>query len=89
MEYTFDRFKMKGVSIMKNNELKAVIDDDLEPLLQSLGVYEDVLAGKSQCAFCNDILTIDNIEAILPIENEIGIICNRKACMAKLFTEGA
>lgn len=39
----------KGVSIMKENKVKAVHDDDLVQLLQSLNVYEDVINKKCKC----------------------------------------
>ena len=56
---------------MKNKEMRAVHDDDLESLLKSLNVYNDVGTGKFKCLFCQNKITIENIDAIVPYNNSV------------------
>lgn len=41
-----------GADFVKDNEMKAVHDDDLVQLLNSLGVYENIIHGDYTCLFC-------------------------------------
>ena len=70
---------------MKNKEMRAVHDDDLESLLKSLNVYNDVVAGKFKCLFCQNKITIENIDAIVPYNNSIQFTCDNPECHLKLI----
>lgn len=72
---------------MKDNSIKAVYDADLEALLTSLGVIDDVKAGKFQCIFCGESIRIENIDGIIPRGNEIVFSCNAPACRLKLISK--
>lgn len=78
----------KGVSIMKENKVKAVHDDDLVQLLQSLNVYEDVINKKCKCLFCKELITLDNIDSIVPYDNEVCFTCDKDECHKKLISGG-
>lgn len=75
------------VSIMKDNSIKAVYDSDLEALLKKLNVYDDVTAKKCHCIYCGTTITVDNIDGIVPNDNEVVFSCNTPACRAKLLEE--
>ena len=66
---------------MKNNELLAVHDDDLTTLLKSLEKYDEVIAGKCACIFCEKQIELDNIGAIVPGDKKIVFSCNANACL--------
>lgn len=72
---------------MNHNSIKAVYDADLEALLTSLGVIEDVCAGKFHCMFCGEPINMDNIDGIIPHHNDIAFSCNAPACRLKLISK--
>lgn len=72
---------------MKDNSIKAVYDADLEALLTSLGVIDDVKAGKLHCVFCGNTINLDNLDGIIPHNNEVVFSCNAPACRLKLISK--
>lgn len=74
-----------GAKIMKDNNMQVVHDNDLQSLLNSLGVYNDVMRGKYHCLFCDNIITTDNIDSIVPHEGTIQFTCDKIECHAKLI----
>lgn len=70
---------------MKENKMKVVHDKDLKTLLQSLGVYENVIEGKFECLFCGDKISFENIDSIVPYEESIQFTCDKLECHAKLI----
>jgi hypothetical protein len=77
--------KKWSASIMKNGTVKMVHDDDLVNLLKSLGVYNEVASGKFRCLYCGQIITIDNLNSIVPFEQQIGFTCDARDCQEKLI----
>ena len=73
------------VNVVKDNQMKAVHDNDLKKLLESLGVYENVIAGNYQCLFCGRIITLDNIDSIVPHKQSIQFTCDHSHCHLKLI----
>lgn len=74
-----------GAKIMNNNKMKAVHDKDLEKLLKSLNVYDDVVNRKCTCLFCRNIITLENIDSIVPYEQTIQFTCDNTDCHTKLL----
>ena len=70
--------------MVNDNTIQAVHDDDLEDLLRSLGVLDSVLARDHQCLFCNELIDLNNIFGILPINNEIVFCCNKPKCRIQM-----
>ncbi|MDF2485673.1 MAG: hypothetical protein K0R46_1841 [Herbinix sp.] len=70
---------------MKNNELKAFNDDDIVKLLKSLQVYDDVISGNKNCIYCNEKMSLINIDAILPIDHRVEFSCSDSECHNKLL----
>lgn len=70
---------------MKNNQLNVVHDDDLIKLLKSLSVYDSVVNGEHKCLFCDNVITLDNLESIVPHEGTIQFTCDATDCHAKLI----
>lgn len=77
--------KYTEAKIMKNNKMKAVHDNDLESLLRSLNVYEDVISGKFSCLFCNNLITLNNIDSIVPFKGSVQFTCDKQECHSKLI----
>ncbi|WP_289747786.1 hypothetical protein [Thomasclavelia cocleata] len=74
-----------GAKIVRENKMKAVHDKDLENLLKSLHVYESVVNGEYKCLFCNEKITLDNIDSIVPYEESIQFTCDKLMCHQKLL----
>ena len=73
---------------MKDNRLQAVHDDDLSSLLVSLGVYDQVSNGLCLCRFCQNVITFDNLGAIIPLNGEIVFSCDSPICMKSMAEVG-
>ena len=74
---------------MKDGAIKAVYDSDLVGLLRALDVYDEVIDGKSHCIYCKDVITIDNLDSIVPMCNQIVFTCNSPSCRFNLLTKEA
>ena len=73
---------------MQNSSLKAVHDDDLESLLNSLGYLEKVHNGNCTCNFCGNTITIENLGAIFPLCGKVCFSCGDALCMKQLVEGG-
>lgn len=81
--------KEGGAKIYMNESLKAVHDDDVEQLLQSLNMLDPITKGECKCIYCNEIITLDNIAAVVPLDKGIHFVCNNNSCYGKLLLEEA
>jgi len=64
--------------------LQAVFDDELEALLKNLDLYNSFAAGKLGCAFCRDVITWENLNAVFPDGGIVKVGCTRPSCVAAL-----
>ena len=80
----FNNFRLKA-KIVKDNQINCVYDDDLEKLLKSLEVYDNVISGKYNCLFCQKTISVDNIDAIVPHNGTIQFTCDCEECHKKLL----
>ena len=69
---------------LKKEAVKAVHENDLNNLLVSLGIFEDIVAGHHTCVFCSCPINLENIGAIVPEGGGIKVICENVACIYKL-----
>jgi len=65
--------------------LDAVHDDDLDEFLESVGELGRVNRGEAKCAFCRDVITRDNLNAIFPDSGMVKYSCTRPVCVMRLF----
>lgn len=63
--------------------VKAVYEQDLMSYLDSLGVLEKVKEAKAKCMHCGQIITIENLDAIVPKKGEVHFVCWNKECAGK------
>jgi hypothetical protein len=71
---------------MDKQTLKAVHDDDLEAVLRGLGIYGDFVRGKLRCAFCGDVITMENLHSLFPDSGAVKCTCSRPACVDALLS---
>ena len=55
---------------MERHLLKAVYDDDLIEFIESIGIKRAIEKGQLRCHVCNEIVTIDSLQAIIPLEKD-------------------
>jgi hypothetical protein len=73
----------------KRVELKAVYDQDLERMLANLGILDKLVAGELKCAVCECQVGLDNLGAIFPDGDEVGVACDNDRCIRIIVTRGA
>jgi len=61
--------------------LRAVHDDDLDTLLESLKLSRDLEAGRLRCRVCGTQMTRENLLALLPDYDAISLVCSNPACL--------
>ena len=69
---------------MEKKILKTVHDQDLEKLLDKLGILDAIRKEEKKCKFCESVITLDNIHAIFPESGDIKIVCDNPKCIRKL-----
>lgn len=74
-----------GADIVKDNKMKMVLDNDLAHLLKSLNVYDGVLKKEYKCLFCDDVITVENIDSIVPYNGTVQFTCDKPLCHMKLI----
>ena len=74
----------------ESEKINAVFDKDLEKVLRDLMLFDDLIQGKIRCVFCNQVITMDNLEYIFSKEDKIVIGCSDRNCksMLKSFING-
>lgn len=77
---------MKRRADAKTGTLRAVHDDDLEKVLDALGLLEDVKAGRTRCAVCHDPVNLDNLHAVFPDGGDVKVTCSKPECVKLLLT---
>lgn len=68
----------------KKARMKLVDDQGLEGYLASLGILDDVRHGKIKCKSCGFVITMENLEAILPKDDSILLVCSNPKCLSNL-----
>lgn len=73
--------------IKRKIKVNAVLDSDLEHLLQKTGEYERIIEGHVRCKNCDSVINIQNIGIIVPNleDDKIPFIfyCERIDCTQK------
>lgn len=61
--------------------IKGIYDPDLERVLRQLAIYDELLSGKMRCAVCRNEVTLENLGAVFPRENQICATCDSPHCI--------
>jgi len=69
---------------MNKDKLKSVYDQDLEVLLNKLGVLGKFKRRKLKCSFCKSVITMDNLHSIFPRSGSIKYACDNADCIKEL-----
>lgn len=66
----------------KKSKIKAVFEADLIQYLVSLGIHDDILSGSLRCKYCGTGITLDNLQALIPDEDKIILVCSSAKCIS-------
>lgn len=68
---------------MKENKIPAIYKEDLQKLLGSLNEYEPIINCQRHCIVCSKIITLDNLQLIIPRAGDIiEYVCNDTSCIS-------
>lgn len=68
-------------------KIHAVSDNDLDGLIENLGLVESLEKELLFCSYCGKKLSRENIGCIYPLENEIRLCCDTLSCLEKTLEE--
>ena len=69
---------------MNKEKLKSVHDEDLERLLEKLGILGKLKHRKLKCTFCKTIVTLENLHSLFPQSGAIKLVCDKIECAREL-----
>lgn len=74
--------------LTKDDHLKAVYSSDIDAFLAKLEVLEQFNQGEFACKYCKEVITRNNLYAIVPMPNKnIDMCCSRPDCVLSLSEE--
>lgn len=65
----------------------AILEDDLDWLMESLNLKAQLKSGKLKCSHCKLALSKSNIASIYPISGDIKVTCEAKSCINKTLDQ--
>ena len=71
--------------------VRAVHDEDLEKILEGLGILNKFKQGELKCKFCNNTITFNNLHSLFPQSGAIKFVCDGSDCvreLSRLLREG-
>lgn len=68
-------------------DIKAVHENNLEKVLEELGMLTAVKEGTVVCKFCGKKLTQENIQCLYPKNDEIVFCCDEIKCFQKALED--
>ena len=72
---------------MTKHTIKAVHDQDLELLLDGLGLTEQISEGQIECGICGTTIDMNNLLCIYPSGEMIKVCCKNRECYESVLRE--
>jgi len=72
------------INKMLKEKVRAVHDQDLEKILDGLGILNKFKRGELKCKFCNTIISFSNLHSIFPQSGDIKLACDSSKCVREL-----
>lgn len=70
---------------LKKTKVKAVYEDDLKKMIESLGIATGIENGVYKCKYCGSRMSFENLQAILKEKGEIKFVCFDLKCFSKII----
>lgn len=79
----------EAMTSLKKIEVNAILGEEFDKLLETLGVLEEFEAGKYRCVCCGEQLGREDVLVVFPLsESDIGFVCKKPGCVAKYKSGG-
>ena len=72
---------------MRKHTIRAVHEQDLGELLESLGLSELMTKGQLTCGICSSTVNLDNLLCIYPSKDEVKVCCKNPECYERVLRE--
>jgi hypothetical protein len=72
---------------MEKHVIRAVHEQDLQDLLESLGLTELMARGELRCGICGSTINLDNLLCIYPSGDEVKVCCKNQVCYKSVLSE--
>lgn len=69
---------------MEKKKINAVYESDIKQFLKSIGILQDIEDKKIKCKFCGELITLENIAAVFPENDNILACCSKLDCYESL-----
>ncbi len=66
-----------------SNAISAVLDEQMDEFLASIGELDRVRAGESNCVICGKVIEISNIGLVVPAGNKVNYVCDDALCIVR------
>lgn len=73
--------------LVSQRTIGAVYDEDLDALLERLGIAEPLRSGSLACALCGQVVTRESLGCLYPWGNEIAVCCDSPSCLEQVPAE--
>ena len=69
--------------MIRERIVSAVLDQQLESFLQSIGELNRVVEGRATCSVCNSVTTLKTVSLVIPKDDQVTYVCTRQVCMVQ------
>lgn len=74
---------------MPELDVNAIHEKDLQGFLEKLGLSKQFQEGQIKCYVCGDVLSLENLGAILSVKGEARFVCTKPECYEKALPKPA
>ena len=72
------------INKLPKEKIQAVHDEDLEKILEGLGILNKFKHGELKCKFCSKAITFNNLHSLFPQSGDIKLVCDSTNCVGEL-----
>lgn len=62
-------------------EVPAIYEEDLQRILDKLGILQGVVQGKVKCFICDKKINLSNFGGVVKIKGNLKVICDDPICI--------
>ena len=73
------------INNLPKEKVQAVHDQDLEKVLDGLGILNKFKSGALKCKFCNNTMNFSNLHSFFPQSGDIKFVCENSDCIRELY----
>jgi len=70
---------------LPKEKVRMVHEQDLEKILDGLGILNKFKQGELKCKFCNNTITFSNLHSFFPQSGSIKLVCDSPNCVRELY----